>query len=73
MSGKILQCLDVNRDHLNRIPGKLSFVSIFPPSHDRTENVHRNRKDDGAVVLCRDAAQSLEITQLKWIRIIDMF
>ena len=41
------------------------FPYLFPLSHDTTENVHRYGEDDGAVVLCRDAVQGLEITKLK--------
>ena len=34
-------------------------------AHDRVENIHRDREDDGAVVLSRYVVQGLQISQLK--------
>ena len=38
---------------------KLKNKPVLPALHESIENVNWHREDDGGVVLCRDAVQSL--------------
>ena len=44
--------------------GPQSQPIVLPGYHYTAENVHRYREDNGAVVLCRDAVQCLQVSQL---------
>ena len=48
----------------------MSLTAGVGASHESVENVHWDGEDDGAVVLSRDAVQSLEIPQLESGRVI---
>ena len=39
-------------------------------AHERVEDVHWDGEDNGAVVLCRDAVQSLQVSQLQSRRVV---
>ena len=45
-------------------PLHINDINLFVPRNDRAKEVHWYWEDDGAVVLCRDAAQSLKVAQL---------
>ena len=53
----------------NKLNGYWIFLlclifAMLSPFHNSAENIHRDREDDGAVVLCRDIVQGLQVPQL---------
>ena len=48
----------------------LVFLTAGVWAHECVEDVHWDREDDGAVVLSRNAVESLEVSQLESCRIV---
>ena len=48
----------------------LVFLTAGVGAHECVEDVHWDREDDGAVVLSRNAVESLEVSQLESCRIV---